>query len=206
MLEARGDRAALVDRGPGEGAVSGVRMEFETFSTGGEVITTPERTARPPGPTLPAFMGFDHLQSFYVDVEAKPTERVIGAVGQHPGQRAGQPIDEIFYENRGRTRTITADGEAPRARGLERVKVYQAELSWDDDWFQLDAFYRTGHLHWQFEGDFFGLYRNAYYGENIDIYNGMAPVGFEIAGKQHLSGWKAGLRTAALVGRQPAVC
>ena len=36
----------------------------------------------------------------------------------------------------------------------------------------LDGFYRTGHLHWQYEGDFFGLYRDAYYGENIDIYNG----------------------------------
>ncbi len=46
---------------------------------------------------------------------------------------------------------------------------------------QLDGFYRTGHLHWQYEGDFFGLYRDAYYGENVDIYNGEAPVGFEIA-------------------------
>ena len=83
------------------------------------------------------------------------------------------------------------------------MKVYQASVSWDDRWFNLDAFYRTGHLHWQYEGDFFGLYRDAYYGENVDIYNGEAPVGFEIAGKKHLQRPEGGLRPAALVGRQP---
>ncbi len=61
--------------------------------------------------------------------------------------------------------------------GLERVKVYHAAVSWDDRWFALEGFYRTGHLHWGYQGDFFGLYRDAYYGENIDIYNGEAPVG-----------------------------
>ena len=85
------------------------------------------------------------------------------------------------------------------------MKVYQAAVSWDDRWFQLDGFYRTGHLHWQYEGDFFGLYRDAYYGENIDIYNGEAPVGFEIAGKKRLSGLKVAFGPQLWWGANPAV-
>jgi len=83
--------------------------------------------------------------------------------------------------------------------------VYQAEVSWDDKWFQLDGFYRTGHLHWGFEGDFFGLYRNAYYGENIDTYNGMAPVGMEIAGKRQLNGLKVAFGPQLWWGANPAI-
>ena len=34
------------------------------------------------------------------------------------------------------------------------------------------GFYRTGHYHWGYEGDLFGLYPEANYGPNLDIYNG----------------------------------
>ncbi len=114
------------------------------------------------------------------------------------------PIDEIFYENRGRARTVRGRRRGRRARvARAREGVPGRRSAGTTDWFQLDAFYRTGHLHWGHEGDFFGLYRNAYYGENIDIYNGMAPIGLEIAGKRRPDGPQAGLRPAALVGRQP---
>jgi hypothetical protein len=204
-IAARGDRAALVAESTERVRLRGVRMEFETFSTGGERITTPEQ-GEPRAASLPAFQGFDHLQSYYVDVEANPTESVTGWASINVlGNVPLNPIDEIFYENRGRTRTITADGESFELESIDRVKVYQAEVSWEDEWFQLDAFYRTGHLHWGFEGDFFGLYRNAYYGDNIDIYNGMAPIGFEIAGKKSLSGWKAAFGPQLWWGANPAV-
>jgi hypothetical protein len=161
-VAARGDGAALAAESSQRVRVAGVRMEFETFSTGGERIETPE-VPQDGITTLPAFQGFDHLQSFYVDVEANPTEAVTGRVSVNIlGNVPTNPIDEIFYENRGRARTVVADGEDLQIESLERVKVYQASVSWDDDWFQLDAFYRTGHLHWGHEGDFFGLYRNAY--------------------------------------------
>ena len=55
------------------------------------------------------------------------------------------------------------------------MKVYRATVSWDDRWFRLDGFYRTGHYHWGYEGDFFGLYREANYGANIDIYDARRP-------------------------------
>lgn len=37
-------------------------------------------------------------------------------------------------------------------------------------------------------GDFFGLYREANYGRNMDIYNGEAPLGMEFTGKRRLEG------------------
>ena len=63
------------------------------------------------------------------------------------------------------------------------LDLYGASLKWNEKWFNLDAFYRKGHYHWGYEGDFFGLYPEAYYGPNLDIYNGRAPLGFEIEGK-----------------------
>jgi hypothetical protein len=207
-LEARGDRAALLV-GPRERVhLSGLRLEFETINTGGEGVTTPK--VRGAGTGYPSFMGFDQMQSFYIDFEAKPVENITGSVSVNIlGHVPENPIDEIFYENRGRPRTfLTPPVTAPdttRVEDLERVKVYQSSVSWDDKWFTLDGFYRTGHLHWMYEGDFFGLYRDAYYGENIDIYNGMAPVGFEIAGKRSLSGAKIAFGPQLWWGANPAV-
>ena len=203
-LEARGDRAALL-AGPRDRVhISGLRLEFENYNTGGDRITTPESEGT--GTGYPAFLGFDHMQSFYVDVEARPTESVTGRLSINIlGNVPENPIDEIFYENRGRRRTVLTDDGDFEYEAIERVKVYQASLSWDDKWFVMDGFYRTGHLHWGFEGDFFGLYRDAYYGENIDIYNGMAPVGVEIAGKRSLDGLKVAFGPQLWWGANPAV-
>ena len=88
--------------------------------------------------------------------------------------------------------------------GIERVKVYNASISWDDPSFQLEGFYRTGHYHWGHEGDFFGLYREANYGQNIDIYNGEAPFGFEMTGKRRFAGWKLAYGQELWWGANPA--
>jgi len=185
--------------------VSGVRMEFETYSTGGKNTSTPP--IEEPQEGYPSFRGFDHMQSFYADIEAKPNDAIIGRMSLNIlGHVPKNPIDEIFYENRGRPRTILdSNGDLVELESIERVKIYQADVSWDDRLFQLNAFYRTGHLHWQYEGDFFGLYRDAYYGENIDIYNGMAPLGAEIAGKKALQGLKVAFGPQLWWGANPAV-
>ncbi|MBK8230825.1 MAG: glycosidase [Candidatus Eisenbacteria bacterium] len=203
-LEARGDRASLELDALRRFRVSGLRLEFETISTGGERITTPDATE--PGDGSPAFKGYDHLESYYAELQARPSDQVSGTLTLNLlGNVPENPIDEIFYENRGRERTIrTEDGTADLS-GLERVRVYRAGFSWDDRWFQLDGFYRTGHLHWGYEGDFFGLYRDAYYGENIDLYKGEAPVGFEIAGKRTLSGLKVAYGPQLWWGANPGV-
>ena len=184
--------------------VSGMRLKLETYDTGGTQITTPGNAEDAEG--YPAFLGFDHMESFFTTVEAKPSENVIANVEFNIlGNVPENPIDEIFYENRGRARELIGDGEEFTYEGLDRVRLYRGSVSWDDENFELNAFYRTGHLHWGHEGDFFGLYRNAFYGENIDIYNGIAPVGMEIAGKKGLSGLKLAYGPQLWWGANPAV-
>ena len=201
-LQARGDRAAL-RASPIQ--LSGLRAEFETFTTGGSVVSTPDEPAVVRR-SYPTFQGFDQMQSFYGGIRAQPaggveaevTVNVLGAV-------ASNPIDEIFYENRGRPRTFDSQGEQHLVGDLERVKVYRANVTWDDAWFRLHGFYRTGHYHWGYEGDFFGLYREANYGPNIDIYNGAAPVGIEMHGKHHLTGVSVAFGPELWWGANPAV-
>jgi hypothetical protein len=201
-LEARGDRASLAVDALERVRVSGVRMQFETFSTGASLTRTPRTSAA--GGALPASKGFDQLQSFYTDFQAQPSPAVtanlsINILGSVPRN----PIDQIFYENRGMVRPIQTDSGTVASGGLERVKVYQASLSWEDRWFGLQGFYRTGHFHWGYEGDFFGLYREANYGPNIDIYNAETPVGVEITGKRSLNGLKAAFGPQVWWGAPP---
>ncbi len=203
-LEARGDRAALATNALERVRVSGVRMQFETISTGGHFVTTP-RLGDPEKVEQPSAQGFDHLQSFYTDFQAQPSPAVtanlsINILGNVPNN----PIDQIFYENRSRVRPLaTVDGNTVTTGGYERVRVYQASMSWDDRWFGLQGFYRTGHYHWGYEGDFFGLYREANYGPNIDIYNAEAPIGLEMSGKRALSGLKAAFGPQVWWGAPP---
>ncbi len=203
VLRARGDRAALIAQATDRVRLSGLRLEFETYSTGGDRVSTPGDPV--PGGGYPAFRGFDHKESFYADFEANPTPAVTGNLSLNVlGNVPTNPIDEVFYENRGRTRTVTSPNGDFDLQGIERVKVYRSSVSWDDRWFRLDGFYRTGHTHWGYEGDFFGIYRDAFYGENLDIYNGIAPVGFEMAGKKELTGAKFAYGPQLWWGANPA--
>ena len=205
VLEARGDTAALEGDASSKVRLTGLRMEFTTYSTGGENVSTP--SVEEPQEAYPQYLGFDHGQSFYADFQAKPSEAVVGNLSLNVlGNVPVNPIDEIFYENRGRTRELTdRQGQNFDFNSIERVAVYQASLTWDDRWFMLDAFYRTGHLHWQYEGDFFGLYRDAFYGENLDIYNGLAPNGIELTAKKSLEGLKIAFGPQLWWGANPAL-
>ncbi|MGY8939548.1 MAG: hypothetical protein ACKVK4_06160, partial [Flavobacteriales bacterium] len=64
------------------------------------------------------------------------------------------------------------------------------------------GFYRTGHYHWGDEGDFFGLYPEANYGPNLDIYNGEI-LGIEMDGKGVLKGLKAAFGPQLWWGANP---
>ncbi len=65
---------------------------------------------------------------------------------------------------------------------INRLNIYQGEFEWNAKDFDLRGFYRTGHYHWQYEGDLFGFYPEANYGPNLDIYGGEI-FGAEIDGK-----------------------
>ncbi|SDC81015.1 Glycosyl hydrolases family 2, TIM barrel domain [Algoriphagus faecimaris] len=205
MLKARSDKAALQGEQSGILSISELRAQFTTFNTGGNLTTTPENPD-PDQVTFPNQQGFDQLQSFFVGVEANPSSNVRANVSFNIlGNVALNPIDEIFYENRGRPVTIQTQNGTQVADALGRVAVYQAEYTWNHKFFDLKGFYRTGHYHWGYEGDFFGLYPEANYGPNIDIYNALAPSGFEINGKKLLKNFKLAFGRELWWGANPAV-
>jgi hypothetical protein len=201
-LDARGDRAALAVDELSRGRLSGLRLELETYSTGGRNVSTPE-TVVEGSEARPAFQGFDQLQSFYAEFEARPAANLTGRMSVN--FLAGvptNPIDELFYESRARGLETSGD-LATQERS--RVDVYQAAVRWEDPRFTLDGFYRAGHYHWGYEGDFFGLYREANYGENIDIYNGAAPNGVEIEARKQLAGLKVAFGPELWWGANPTM-
>lgn len=190
VLKARGDQAALLAETSSKVRISGMRLDLSTFNTGGSLISTPP--SGQPSPTdLPSSQGFDHLESYFADITAQPSNNVTATLSLNVlGNVPTNPIDQLFYEARGRARTVDGANGPVVLSDYERVRVYRASLSWDDKLFRLDGFYRTGHYHWAYEGDFFGIYREANYGPNIDIYGGEAPLGFEFTGKRELDGFK----------------
>lgn len=205
-LRARGDKAALEGEKNGLIRLSNLRADFTTFNTGGSLITTPKDKSS----TYTAFpnqQGFDHMQSYYVGVEANPSSNMRANVNFNIlGHVAENPIDQIFYENRGRAiDVVNADGTTTTMQDINRLQVYSASYHWNHKWFDLDGFYRTGHYHWGYEGDIFGLYPEANYGANMDIYNGEAPFGFEFSGKRTLDGFKLAFGPELWWGANPAI-
>jgi beta-galactosidase len=174
--------------------ISGAAMDLGMYLTGGS-----DRTERPNKPV------FDHTQSFFLDVTLQPSPRVMGRVSfNFIGNVAENRLDRIFYETRGKISPIVA---GPDDEPIERspFALYQAEISVDQPWFRLDGYYRTGHYHWGNEGDFFGLYREANYGPNLDRYNGEAPFGVVAAGKKELDGLKLAIGPQLYWGANPTM-
>lgn len=205
VVQARGDNASLQGEQIKKLRLSEMRALFTTFYTGGELITTPE-DPDPNNIGYPDRLGFDHMESFFFGFEAKPADNVRAEVSFNVlGSVATNPIDEIFYENRGRPTNVTTALGNTILTALERVQVYQASYTWDHKHFTLDGFYRTGHYHWGYEGDFFGLYPEANYGPNLDIYNGLAPNGFELTGKRELEGLKIAFGPQLWWAANPAI-
>lgn len=205
VLSARSDKAALQGEKNKLISLSQLRGDFTTFYTGAKNTTTPG--TRPEAPTsFPSSTGFDHMESFYVGIESKPAENVHAEVTVNVlGNVAENPIDEIFYENRGRTNYINENGEYIDLGPLERIRLYSASFDWDGKLFNLSVFFRKPHYHWGYEGDFFGLYQEASYGDNMDIYGGEAPLGCEIQGKKLFSGFKLAFGPELWWGANPAL-
>ena len=211
VIKARGDKAALAGEQVKKLRLSELRADLYTFSTGGELITTP-RDPVPGRTSYPDQLGFDHMESFYFGVEARPSESFRANVSFNVlGNVATNPINEIFYENRGRPQTAQSLNPATNQittvplTDVERFKVYRADITWNAKQFDLKGFYRTGHYHWGYEGDFFGFYPEANYGPNIDIYNGEAPFGFELTGKKSFKHLKVAFGPQLWWGANPAV-
>jgi hypothetical protein len=206
MLLARGDKAALQAEDKGKLYLSDLQANFYTFHTGGSLISTPKSTEQPLPNGYPNRLGFDHMQSFNIGITAKPAPNVSANIQFNAlGNVAENAIDEVFYENRGRRITVNTTNGPVVMNSNNRLQLYRASYNWDAKDFKLTGFYRTGHYHWAYEGDFFNLYQEANYGPNIDIYNGEAPFGFEIEGKRALKGLKVAFGPELWWGANPAI-
>ena len=202
-LRARADKAALASNDGGILKISNLRAEFTTFNTGGSLISTP-KSDDPDTSNYPNKLGFDHMQSYFIGVEGNPSANMKANVNFNIlGRVAENPINEIFYENRGRAQTFSTPDGPLLVNDYNRVQVYNASYKWNAKDFELRGFYRTGHYHWGYEGDFFALYSEANYGANLDTYNGET-LGFEIDGKRSLKGFKAAFGPQLWWGANPA--
>jgi len=210
VLRARGDKALAGGGGSGGGGkirLSTLRAEITAFNTGGKRITTPDSPNSNDPNTFPNQLGFDNMESYFIGVEGNPAPGMrANVVTNILGNVAGNPINELFYENRGRPRIVRgANGDEVLVTDNERIAIYQAEFQWNTEYVNIDGFYRTGHYHWGYEGDFFGLYPEANYGPNLDIYNGLTPFGFEFEGKKELSGLKVAIGPELWWAANPAI-
>lgn len=206
VLKARGDKAALDGEKLRKIRLSRFTADLSTFNTGGSLITTPKDPDPTKPPVFPNQQGFDHMESFFVGVEANPAPNMRASIAVNVlGNVAQNPINEIFYENRGRPVILTGANGDVTVESNNRVQMYSASYHWDHKLFELTGFYRTGHYHWGYEGDFFGLYPEANYGPMIDLYNGIAPFGMEFAGKKQLSGLKVAFGPQLWWGANPAI-
>lgn len=204
QLKARADKAALEGKSGGAIKLSRFTADFETYNTGGTLITTP-KDADDTEQVYPNEQGFDHMQSIYFGIEANPAPNVRANVDFNVlGNVPLNPIDEIFYENRGRPVQLEGRDGLITDESMNRLAIYSSSFNWDQEYFNLTGFYRTGHYHWAYEGDFFGLYPEANYGPNIDIYNGTAPAGVEVEGKKQFDGLKLAFGPELWWGANPA--
>lgn len=204
VLKARGDKAAMGGGNNKLVGISRLSAHLSTFYTGGSLITTPDNP-NPDDNSYPNQLGFDQMQSYFIGVGGQPAPNVRFNVDFNiVGDVAENPINEIFYENRARPITVETPNGEVIIQDNNNLQVYQAEFEWKNDLFDLRGFYRTGHYHWGYEGDFFGLYPEANYGPNLDIYGGIIS-GIEVDAKGNLDGLKAAIGPQLWWGANPTM-
>jgi len=142
---------------------------------------------------------FSDGQMVFLDFGFEPTDKIKGqfTINALAGVADTEPL-EIRYGRRGLPQTVIAvddsSGElvvvTTDVKDRERVEIYDFEASYVGASVDVNAFYHTRRFHWGYEGDFFGLIREATDLEGMDIWNAKAPEGVELIGKDKLDGLK----------------
>jgi len=140
---------------------------------------------------------FSDGEMVFLDFGFQPTDKVSGQMTLNVLANVAdkRPL-EFTYGDRGLPLVIRADEltEATVAGGTfdeqnivldgrERIEVYDFNAKYEGENVDVNAFYHTRRFHWGYEGDQFGLIREATDLEGMDIWNAKAPQGVEIKGK-----------------------
>jgi hypothetical protein len=142
---------------------------------------------------------FEDGQMIFLDFGFAPTKDIEGQFTVNIlGNVANLQPQEFRYGDRGQPLTVktvediegvTLDFERD-FDDRERVEIYDFSATYRSQYVDVEAFYHTPRYHWKYEGDFFGLLREATDIEGSDIWNAKAPEGVEFAGKENLDGLK----------------
>ena len=146
---------------------------------------------------------FSDGQMVFLNFGFNPTERVEGRLSLNIlGNVARKQPIEFNYGDRGLPLVIDTPPFAPPGtppdqippvtvlNDRERVEIYDFNAKYQGDNVDVEAFYHTPRFHWGYEGDFFNLVGEATDIPGIDVWNGKAPRGIEIAGKGKYGGLK----------------
>jgi len=96
--------------------------------------------------------------------------------------RRGLPV-ELDAQQVANGEPVTGTPSTVTLNDRERIEVYDFDATYQGENFDFNAFYHTPRFHWGYEGDFFGLIREATDLEGMDIWNSKAPEGVEFTGK-----------------------
>ena len=163
-----------------EGAMKGTEKDLDELGDAGDEFTD--------GQMIFLDFGFAPTR----DIDGQFTLNILGNVADL------EPL-EIQYGRRGFPLTVQTiedvgefeDVEFSRAiEGRERIEIYDFSATYRGKIVDIEAFYHTPRYHWKYEGDFFGLVREATDIDGQDIWNAKAPAGVEFAGKGALEGLK----------------
>lgn len=115
------------------------------------------------------------------------------------------PINEIYYENKGVPREVEASDDLPLTlNDIERFRLYQFDMHFESTVGDFDAYYRKGHYHWAYDdGDLYGFYPEANYQHSVDMYNSNTPFGLEFTGKDALRGLRVAVGPEIFWGANP---
>jgi len=140
---------------------------------------------------------FSDGEMIFLDFAFQPTDNLEGQFSLNIlGNVAEKRPIEFSYGDRGLPYTIETDLEVDgefetrtiTVKDRERVEIYDFSANYQSEYFDLEAFYHTPRYHWGYEGDFFGLVREATDILGMDVWDAKAPEGVQFDGKGPLEG------------------
>ena len=171
------------------------KLQFTGGSLRGEfVLKGQEKTFTEDGEDA---LEFSDGQMIFLDFAFQPNEKIDGQFSLNVlGNVAEKRNLEFTYGDRGLPLEIEDASqlieEIPVTpvvlNDQERVEIYDFNATYRGKNFDIEAFYHTPRFHWGYEGDFFGLVREATDTYGMDIWNAKAPEGVEVAGKNNWEG------------------